>query len=49
MDILCLDTVYALLRHPEPAVAEEAVQELIRRGLTADEAWTQFYAARRAV
>ena len=49
MDILCLDTVYALLRHPDLVVAEEAARELARRGLTADEAWTQFYAARRAV
>lgn len=44
-----MSTVFALLRHPNLEVAEEAVQELIRRGLPADEAWTRFYAARRAV
>ena len=42
-----MSTVFALLGHPEQAVAEEAVQELIRRGVPADEAWIQFYSARR--
>ena len=49
MDILRMTTVFALLRHPDLAVAEEAVQELIRRGVVADEAWLNFYEARHMV